>query len=615
MKNITAQYRDLLEGKISKANFMTNVRRLFPDYIGATNSLEDAVTILKGKRILSEGIHDMDITSASHTNIKGQMGDYNPKARAASLAKLSKFGPAKMSDSEIEKLAYQLGIEDNIVKDYEGGIANTEEMLQLIKAAEDEDMMESVQQVPGEEESEWDKVAKEWDPEFKSWPAEEEELESIPVFYLVDERGEVVDQVEAPDAIAARNHFENEYEGLMTSMTVVSDHPQAMYEAVDAELEAAKEEARKNSEEGYVQHVNKKGHSYSVEDWYDADSTVASYENGEQINEVKTTLNEATEKPEGSYKKVTGKEQYAIFNEIDRVNPYEFKKGITIEMGMQYLPTPNYFTTHFNPEALAKATKKVLKNLQKDPAYYTNNISLEFEKKSGLLQKPKELKVGADGEVKVKGFTDVKSNTETNLGKKEKGTKSPEGVKEMKPSKKSMGGIKIMKTNEKLPKGVELMKEDFRPGVNMGSAFNNFKQDIIGNKEDFELADENAFEDLVKKYDWYAEMSDDSRKWDAQQLVDRELKNLSKKIGVQRAVELFNQYAPADRKVTASFFSIREGKIAKLKEYLKAEVRKMLKEEDPALTQLGKAKEAKEKELADIMIKQAAILKKPGTQG
>ena len=52
----------------------------------------------------------------------------------------------------------------------------------------------------------------------------------------------------------------------------------------DNELETAKDEARMNSEEGYVQHVNKTENGYEVSDWYDSDSTVVSYENGEEIN-------------------------------------------------------------------------------------------------------------------------------------------------------------------------------------------------------------------------------------------------------------------------------------------------------------------------------------------
>jgi len=54
MKNISAQYQDLLEGKISKSNFMRNVRMQFPQHISPTTSFDDSVRILKGKRILNE---------------------------------------------------------------------------------------------------------------------------------------------------------------------------------------------------------------------------------------------------------------------------------------------------------------------------------------------------------------------------------------------------------------------------------------------------------------------------------------------------------------------------------------------------------------------------------
>jgi hypothetical protein len=54
MKNIQAQYQDLLEGKMSKQNFMRNVRMQFPQHLSPTTSFDDSVKILKGKRILSE---------------------------------------------------------------------------------------------------------------------------------------------------------------------------------------------------------------------------------------------------------------------------------------------------------------------------------------------------------------------------------------------------------------------------------------------------------------------------------------------------------------------------------------------------------------------------------
>jgi len=54
MKNIQAQYTDLLEGRMSQSNFMRSVRRDFPQFISSTTSYNDTVKILKGKRILSE---------------------------------------------------------------------------------------------------------------------------------------------------------------------------------------------------------------------------------------------------------------------------------------------------------------------------------------------------------------------------------------------------------------------------------------------------------------------------------------------------------------------------------------------------------------------------------
>jgi len=52
---------------------------------------------------IEEGIHDRDITSAPHTNVKGKMGDYDPAKRAASLKRLANFGPKKEDDKVDEK--------------------------------------------------------------------------------------------------------------------------------------------------------------------------------------------------------------------------------------------------------------------------------------------------------------------------------------------------------------------------------------------------------------------------------------------------------------------------------------------------------------------------------
>ena len=144
--------------------------------------------------------------------------------------------------------------------------------------------------------------------------------------------------------------------------------------------------------------------------------------------------------------------------------------------------------------------------------------------------------------------------------------------------------------------------EEIMPGVDLGASFEKMKGGM--NAED-------EFESLVKKYDWYAEMSDDSRKWDAQQAMEAKLRQLAKTIGIDKAVEIFNRYAPSDRKVTSSdSMWMNEDKHAKIKEALK----KALKEEDPALSKLEKDEEAAEKTLASILTKKAAVLSKPGTQ-
>jgi hypothetical protein len=110
------------------------------------------------------------------------------------------------------------------------------------------------------------------------------------------------------------------------------------------------------------------------------------------------------------------------------------------------------------------------------------------------------------------------------------------------------------------------LEEEFRPGVDLGASFSKFKG----------MTDaEDQFEDLMRDYDWYYEMSDDPRIYSRGQEVDQKLKSLVKTVGNDRAVELFNQYAPSDRKVTTSFFmEAKEDKHAKIKEALKAALKK-----------------------------------------
>jgi hypothetical protein len=129
---------------------------------------------------------------------------------------------------------------------------------------------------------------------------------------------------------------------------------------------------------------------------------------------------------------------------LDNVNPYEFRKGMQWELGYATKPAPTWDENTASQEDFNKAGKKVLKNLSSDPNYYTHLIANKGEKP----KKVKEVKVEEDGMAKIKGVEKVTANVQTSLGKKERGKKNPEGVKEMKGTKKTFSKIKLMKEGD-----------------------------------------------------------------------------------------------------------------------------------------------------------------------
>lgn len=113
----------------------------------------------------------------------------------------------------------------------------------------------------------------------------------------------------------------------------------------------------------------------------------------------------------------------------------------------------------------------------------------------------------------------------------------------------------------------DTMGEEFRPGVDLGRSFEKFKNSL--NAED-------EFEKLMQHYDWYYEMSDDPRHFTAGSNVDDKLKSLAKIIGAHKAIEIFNRYAPQDRKATPMFFTEMQ-KREKIKEAIKKHVIEAIK--------------------------------------
>jgi len=170
--------------------------------------------------------------------------------------------------------------------------------------------------------------------------------------------------------------------------------------------------------------------SPNADDYFGRSSVVFSYDfiNNKIIYTEKSGLNEAIKR------ELT----------LDTVNPYEFRKGMQWELGYATLPAPNWDQNTVTDEDFAKAGKKVLKNLSSDPNYYTILISNKGEKP----KKVKEVKVEEDGMAKIKGVEKVTANVQTSLGKKERGKKHPEGVKEMRGTKRTFSKIKLMKEGD-----------------------------------------------------------------------------------------------------------------------------------------------------------------------
>jgi hypothetical protein len=437
-----------------------------------------------------------------------------------------------------------------------------------------------------------------------------------------------------------------------------------------------KHKAGEISREKFLYEVRRDNNLSFITNLTSYDDAVKILKNKGIVTEVDTKEAKAAEAVKAEVKPKAVKETKKQLN-ADQVHPYEYRLGIQCELNKM---------GDYSNESLEKAKEIVLKNLNKDFNYYTNE---KYAERSPYTFKPTEtnkpgMQAKADGYLKKELKKNEKSNVKDNLGKKEAGKVKPKGVTVM-PDKGVTGSTKTIKEGlEELKKRVinkyvtveieddgeeypmlnktaianylksvidpselksvnafmrddegfeesasyffednyvDITEQEVEDWAKQEMSYYLFsKPDEFPGKEDTmeegvdELANENAFEDMMKKYDWYAEMSDDSRKWDAQQAMNSQLKMLAKKIGAERATEIWNNYAPENRKVQASFFMMREDKISKIKEVLKKALKKSLKEGDPALKPVDDNIAKKETELANLYTQKANILKKPGSQ-
>ena len=68
-----------------------------------------------------------------------------------------------------------------------------------------------------------------------------------------------------------------------------------------------------------------------------------------------------------------------IAKPIDMVNPYEYQRGMEVELNMSNNAVGDWMEEELNTGNVKKASKKVLKNLTKDPQYYQKMVAYQME--------------------------------------------------------------------------------------------------------------------------------------------------------------------------------------------------------------------------------------------
>jgi len=377
------------------------------------------------------------------------------------------------------------------------------------------------------------------------------------------------------------------------------------------------------------------------------------------------SLNEAAEKSEGRYKETTGKDQYSRFADLDNINFQTFLRALAFEIGQQ-----QGFDDKMLPALMEKISKKMRKDPNAYRELVTSNyadVAKQDETRKMKEVKPGNMVDKDNGMKEVKGQEKPKADsapsTENRKGK-------PKGVEEMGITPKKAPGIKdvmdmpgkekvidqlkesIRKalkedthpkygvgSTVKTPEGEGIVKEvmggtltvelkdgkqrdyqiniinkaeekaknesQFRPGVDLGASFEKFKNDI--NKEDEQAEIEKTLLLKLKTHDWYYQMSDDPRVWEAGQAENDEIRSLMNQLPRERAAELYRMYAPWEKNKSNMKQENKKDKYSKLREYLK----KALKKEATRFNVKGKSEYVKDQDAAGF----EQQLKKAGISG
>lgn len=423
MKPLQNQYQDLLEGKMSKFNFLNNIKRSLPDLVSNVTSFDDAVKILKNRRILSE--------------VQVAKEVFNPAAEDALEKIVSKYvKDADDIDKEMEAYhnqGYQ-GFSDML----KANLSRDNDFNTWVEYTKDK---EQYKKEVGESKLNEDWGSSDQNIMNKAIHDELGQPESMPMPF--DKSFESAIESAVDDNWSEWEEYKSDREGLI-------DHAKKAYyrsyfpEKFAAFQEMFSEAVSPESQDRMDSLVNKKhiNNILSSAEGVVKDLRADGFDDEDIFDYIVDIIKRGKEE-EDIHALPGAKEYYEesklnenvdlpanLIADIDKVNPLEYRTGLDYELDL---------SGDFSAEGLEKAVIKVLKNLKKDAIYYTN-LKAELTSKINKKQVEAAKSVEVKKDNKVDKLNQVKTlvkkelaNTKITLGKQEKVTRAtPEGVKLMK---------------------------------------------------------------------------------------------------------------------------------------------------------------------------------------
>jgi hypothetical protein len=320
IKSIKQQYIDLKEGKMTQHNFMRNVRMTMPQYITNVTSYNDSIKILKNKGILTEA--DIKITSELAKGIKVEM--------------------EHTSDPEVaKKIAMDhLAENPNYYSDLEKSGVDTPQGLQTTTGTTLEPNLNRANPRDGFSLGFFEENQEELSPRMKHIQKSMGDMTRPPI------------TPERAKELKAKLDAERE----RRKKSGLQEVKVTIY-GTDKAMKMLKSELKNNN---VVFETD--GNKVNVEDSPKVKMAVKMVKERVGMQSIKLSesvrLKEAKDE-KGKWTNANGKSMYDQFKEIDNLNAQEVLIGLDWEMEK-------------NPELSKKdAVKTVIKNLKKNPIYYT----------------------------------------------------------------------------------------------------------------------------------------------------------------------------------------------------------------------------------------------------